>query len=179
MKRFARALVALATFSIAATSLNACASQPLITPQQAQDRIYDHLSRAEAFHFSRRHKLAQAQRKRAREYKRLIAEGKTTTPQQALAKAALHLQRADAYQSKGYTRFVNAELDAAAKYEEFAVDVGCLTPTATSDRAKQHWQRAAAYDRRGLGRFAKHHRKRAQRLDSILMARSSAGEGCR
>lgn len=102
MKRFAPARLLFLVPFVAVITLDACASQPLITPQQAQDRIYDHLSRAEAFRFTRRAKLARAEQEKAAHYKRLIAEGKTTTPEQALAKAALHAQRAEAYQTSGY-----------------------------------------------------------------------------
>ena len=100
----------------------ACATQQpqLISPEEAQDRVYDHLSRAEAFRMSHNARWARIETEKARHYRELIRASKTTTPEQALAAAAEHRRRADALRSMGYTRYVDRELQAARRYESFA-----------------------------------------------------------
>jgi hypothetical protein len=149
----------------------ACAPQvatpTLITPQQAQDRVYDHLSRAEAAQMFGSARWATAEREKARRYKRLIRDGKTTTPEQALALAAIHEQRAEAYERDGYTRYTPAELHRAATYEEFAIREGGVTALDASGIVSVHRVRADEYARCGLPRLAQYHRARAQRLIAV------------
>jgi hypothetical protein len=105
----------------------------LISPEEAQDRVYDHLSRAEAFRMYRQPKLASIERHKAREYRELIRAGKTTTPEQALAAAAQHRRRAQTLRSTGQTKFVGAELQAARRYEDFARRAGRISPVRTGE----------------------------------------------
>jgi hypothetical protein len=100
--------------------LGCAARESLISPQEAQDRIYDHMSRAEAFRLSHNSRFARIETEKARRYRELIRAEKTTTPEQARAAAAEHRRRAEALRSKGYTRYVDRELEAAQRYEDFA-----------------------------------------------------------
>jgi hypothetical protein len=140
----------------------------LISPEQAQDQVYDARSRAAAAAMTGNVGAARAQREAAKRYQRLVREGKTTTPDQALARASEHGDRAEAYQRSGMSRFVQAELDRAASYEDFAVSTGGLPPTTVQTRAADHRARADAFSRMGWQPLARHHRQRAERLESAL-----------
>jgi hypothetical protein len=142
----------------------------LISPQQAQDQVYDHRSRAEAAQVSGNRGAAREQRDAARRYQRMVREGRTTTPDQALARASEHGQRAEAYQRQGLSRFVQAELDRAATYEDFAVNEGGLPRDTVQARAAEHRARAESFSRMGWQPLARHHEQRAERLESALRA---------
>lgn len=82
-----------------------CGSQvpQLITPEEAQDRVYHHLSQAEAFKVRQNSRAASIERTKARAYKDLIRSGRTTTRKEALAAAAAHQSRAASLRALGYT----------------------------------------------------------------------------
>jgi hypothetical protein len=162
--------------TITATSLPACAPE-LLTPEQARDRMYDHLGRAEAHRLERAPQLVRNEQNAARRYRRLIQEGKTTTVEQALSLADRHRQRADAYRLMGYTRFVPGELKKAAGYEDFAVSVGGFKPPAAQAKAREYWDKAARYDGLGLKRFAEHYRRQGEKLQADAQVRTTAPGG--
>jgi hypothetical protein len=154
----------------------ACARQAplLISPEQAQDRVFDHRSQAEAAKMTGNLSAARMQREAAGRYQRLVKEGRTTTPDQALARAGEHGSRAEAFQRAGRSRFVQAELDRAATYEDFALGSGRWSPDALQARASEHRARAAAYDRMGWTPLARHHQQRAKRVEEALRTRPPA-----
>lgn len=164
-------VVALAAL-VAAGSLVGCANGRLrlISREDAQERIYDSVSRAEALRMVGRHKSARSERERARHYWRLIREGRTTTAEQALDQAVRHRQLADQYQDAGYVKYAAGELERAAQYEDFAAAARGLPPERAQDRAYQHRQRATAYRRLGFGRFATHYERQAKKLERVAQA---------
>jgi hypothetical protein len=174
LKRMGSAKSFVLVLAIACASPAACGgSAPLlITPQEAQDRVYNHRSRAEAASMFGNRGAAREHRAAARRYQHLMEEGKTIAPEQALERGAWHRRRAEAYQETGYTRFVRAELRTAARYEDFALSSGGLTPEAAWRRALDYRQRADAYRRRGLDSFAEHYRSQASKLQSLADSRS-------
>jgi hypothetical protein len=64
---------------LAAVLMVGCASE-LISPEQAREKLYDQLSRAETARLDHRPKLENYYRENARRYRRLIETGETTTP---------------------------------------------------------------------------------------------------
>jgi hypothetical protein len=148
----------------------ACAGRapPLVTPEQAQDRVYDHRSRVEAAKVRGNRAEAREHRAAARRYQRLLSEGRTATPEQALLLSDQHARRAEALQRSGRSRFVKRELERAATCEQFALRNGRLAREQLRSRAAEHRAQAQAYRRLGWTTLARHHRQRAELLESSL-----------
>jgi hypothetical protein len=173
-----KALTLSAVAAAASFSLIACSSAKprLVTPQQAQDSVYDHRSRAEAARMTGNRGAAREHRAAARRYQHMMEEGRTVRPDQALARGAWHRQRAEAYHRQGYTRFVSAELEAAEIYEDFAVAAGGVPPEVAERRAAEYRERAQAYRHQGLHPFAEHYGRQAAKLESVADSAPRATE---